>query len=65
MARTRKLRVCPFCGSTNLSVDVTYTHSAYVTCMGCQAFGPLRPDERTAIRAWETRVCEKTEDGDE
>ena len=49
---------CPFCGSTDVSLNHTVQGSCWVACetAACGAIGPTRPTPAAAASAWNTRV---------
>ncbi len=53
------LAACPFCGSADVGYyEHVYARHFAVTCHGCGAEGPLRPDCGEAGRYWNGRVRE-------
>jgi Lar family restriction alleviation protein len=49
-----KLKPCPFCGNDDCVVDTT-GFSYYVTCLKCEAHGPLEGTKEEAMGAWNKR----------
>src|SRR5262244_102701 len=52
------LLLCPFCGSTEVSLSHTVQGSCWVVCetAACGAIGPTKPTPAEAVSAWNTRV---------
>lgn len=51
MESEKELQPCPFCGSEDLEND-TY----FITCVTCEADGPIKGNEPEAIAAWNRRA---------
>lgn len=55
-----KLKSCPFCGVTEVSIDHECVNDemslVWVSCLGCTAQGPLAYNEESAVQLWNWRV---------
>ena len=64
-----KLKPCPFCGATTLSIDHERVNDemslVWVSCLGCTAQGPLVYDDETAKFLWNSRHERQDEKVDE
>jgi Lar family restriction alleviation protein len=48
------IKRCPFCKNTDCVVDST-AHYYYVTCLKCEARGPMSGTYGAAVAAWNNR----------
>jgi Lar family restriction alleviation protein len=58
MEAENKLKPCPFCGGTEMTVFFgVFDNPTYVLCKKCQAQGPAKEpeSEQSAISAWNKR----------
>jgi Lar family restriction alleviation protein len=53
-----KLKPCPFCGGDDCVVDTT-GFNYYVTCLKCEARGPLEGTKEEAVELWNKRMGEE------
>lgn len=53
-----KLKPCPFCGSTNLSLTESLDMYMFVNCEICNSAGPSKKTGNEAIEAWNHRAGE-------
>lgn len=64
-----KLKPCPFCGATTLSIDHERVDDemslVWVSCLGCTAQDPLVYDEETAKLLWNSHHERQDEKVDE
>lgn len=50
------IQPCPFCGSSDVGLDVADILSSWVRCNACEAMGPSGQGADQAITRWNTRV---------
>lgn len=51
-------KVCPFCGSHDVSAFKDFTGRICIRCRACDAYGPAKWNTRAAEKAWNERVTE-------
>lgn len=46
---------CPFCGSTDIALEIMHAEWVFMTCLECECSGPWADYENAAIAAWNRR----------
>lgn len=49
------MRLCPFCGSSNLVRLTSITKKNHIECLSCGSRGPAKGNEEDAEVAWDKR----------